>query len=368
MSYRFSCALLLLTPLIAWMPTGMLYAVAPVPGEVVKVFDYGVTEFVLHPTLPVMYANDYRNQSIVAIDTEKLSVIDTIRVGTSPTGLVLSPDGARLYAGVYSGLSIIDTTTYEVTAVPLDFKPGTIAYGHDNRLWITSHQTSYIVQLDALTGKPSGEPDYGGNFGLLRTTADRKTLLFATRGPNSVILRELDISGPIAREVWQNERGSFGSNARDLVLSHDGTILTVVASGGNRKPNLYDLAFFDAVDKHVLGVVEPGYYPQQLAFSPDDALAYVVHTDQEIDVFSTATFEPIDTWRFAGPYDGDTIDVITDRTGKYLFAAKPDYIAVLETGRIIIPEPATVVIALICAFSTALHRRRYTQDFRGKRT
>jgi YVTN family beta-propeller protein len=330
----------------------------PLPGEVVKVFDYGVTEFVLHPTRPVLYANDYRNQSIVAIDTERLSVIDTMHVGTYPSGLVLSPDGARLYAGDYSGLSIIDTITHEVTAIPLDFKPGTIAYGYDDRLWITSHQTSYIIQLDAMTGAPSGELVDGGNFGMLQTTADHKTLLFAERGPNSVVLREFDISDPMAELVWQNERRALGSHARDLVLSHDGAMLAVVASGGNQLPNRYDIGLFDAVDKHVLGVLEPGYYPQQLAFSPDDSLAYVVHTDREIDVFSTMTFEHLDSWRFAGPYDGDTIDIITDRTGQYLFAAKPDHISVLATGQEVVPEPPSFELLVLAIMLTILFSRQ----------
>jgi hypothetical protein len=55
--------LLLVFPVALASADIVLYAAQPRPGEAVRVLDYGVTEFALHPTLPVLYANDYRNQS-----------------------------------------------------------------------------------------------------------------------------------------------------------------------------------------------------------------------------------------------------------------------------------------------------------------
>jgi YVTN family beta-propeller protein len=68
--------------------------------------------------VPLLWVTNHDANTVSVIDTELNTVITTIPVGTSPKGIVLSPDGTRAYVTNYDDdtVSVIDTASRTVIA------------------------------------------------------------------------------------------------------------------------------------------------------------------------------------------------------------------------------------------------------------
>jgi YVTN family beta-propeller protein len=75
---------------------------------------------------PLAYAN-YNANTVPVIDTASNTVVATIPVGNSPSGVAVAPDGKHAYVANYFGnsVSVIDTATNMVvgTAIPVGTFP-----------------------------------------------------------------------------------------------------------------------------------------------------------------------------------------------------------------------------------------------------
>ncbi len=82
------------------------------------------------------------SNDVSVIDTTKNTVIDTVKVGTNPSGVAVSPDGSKVYVANYgnSNISVIDTSNNTVTAtVPVGVYPAGVAVNPTgNGLWRAS--------------------------------------------------------------------------------------------------------------------------------------------------------------------------------------------------------------------------------------
>src|SRR4029077_10646130 len=130
-------------------------------------------------------------------------------------------------------------------------------------------------------------------------------------------LYRFDVSTTSPSLTWKTPFGSVGSNGQDVTLSHDGSFISYATGSGQ---NGYQIAKIRTSDHAILGSFNTGAYPRVIAFSPDDQLAYAVHTDGEIDLFNTNTFLA------AGKIlaSGQASDLALDSTGRYLFASYTD--------------------------------------------
>src|SRR5882724_2577710 len=64
-------------------------------GDLVMSYSFPASSFVLSPTQPLMYATIPSQNSIAIINTNTLVVENTVVVGSGPTNLAFSPDGAK---------------------------------------------------------------------------------------------------------------------------------------------------------------------------------------------------------------------------------------------------------------------------------
>ena len=77
-----------------------------------------------------MYVDDGRGTLLLAIDTAKDEVVASVKAGTRPWGVAMSPDGKRLYTanGPSNDVSVIDAETMTVVAtVPAGRSPWGVA-------------------------------------------------------------------------------------------------------------------------------------------------------------------------------------------------------------------------------------------------
>ena len=96
------------------------------------------------------------------IDTAARSVVATIDVGDIPIGVVVSPDGSRVYvANAGDGtVSVIDVASRQVIdqTLPLSTQPTRVALSGDGSLLYVTHNGGVVSVIDTETMTLLGEP------------------------------------------------------------------------------------------------------------------------------------------------------------------------------------------------------------------
>lgn len=321
------------------------------PVSVVNTYNWTAADFVQDPNRPVIYASVPSQNSVAVIDTNTLGV-RMVPIGSAPAGMALSPDGSRLYVA-NSGSSfvgVMDTqslTALDPLLVPGNAHPLDVAAGTDNRLFVIGNG---IQQIDATTGLTAG-PTLGSSpspvfvySGTLEISPDRKTLYYGQSGLSPTTLYKIDASSANLSVLTST---TTGSNGHDVALNHAGTVI----AQPNGAP--YAIGLLRTGDLATLGTLQTGPYPEELAFSPDDKVAYTYTYTAGIAAFSTSTYLSVGP-TFPGAVGNE---MFVDPTGRYLFASGDTATAVYDTGRSV-PEPAGGVVALVGAFGLLGRRRR----------
>jgi YVTN family beta-propeller protein len=292
------------------------------------------SKFVVHPTLPYLYASVPATNSIAIIDTNTLSLIDNVFVGSGPYALAVSNDGSRVYASMLSSfaISVLDTATN--TALPpiqIGSTSYGIAVGADERLYVIT--TNAIRQIDPLTGLSAGpnlSPITSINAGAIVVSPDKTRLYYGNEARSPSSFSQFDLTTNPPTKIYQSPLGGPSSDGNDIAISSDGSFITYVGVVG---PTGYSLPKFRTSDMSLLGAFNTGAYPRELAYSPDDAVAYTVNATGKIRTWNATTFLEQGEITVAG---GEAVELQVDRSGRYVFASvdgTTDSIRVYNTGR-----------------------------------
>ncbi len=313
-------------------------------GTLRAAFNLPASYFAVDPVRPRIYATLSGSNSVAVIDTSTLTLVQVIPIGTNPEGLAVSPDGSRLYVAnagsiqnqTGNGVGVIDLTTLTVLpSLATPAAPSDVAVGLNGQLYLAPQEYYTLNLMQISTDGQTGSVFNCGvdiSGGYLQMSPDQKTLYFGSTNPGTVA--SFDVSSGSA-VLLQNNSSTAGEGGSDLAISHSGAFLAY-ANGGFGQPDL-GIAGIPVNNLFAYnGSFEAGNTPLCVAFSPDDAAAYVMpHSTNEILVFDTSTFALTGTF----PTPGDANRVITDSSGKYLFAATQDSsfvpvaVNVYDTGR-----------------------------------
>lgn len=317
-------------------------------GSVVTTYPWAAADYVQDPTRPVMYASVSSLNSVAVINTQTLSY-QLVPIGSNPDGMTLSPDGSKLYVA-NSGSSFIGVmntntlTTGSPILVPGGANPPDVAFGNNNRLFVIANG---IQQIDATTGAVTGPAATVFQYaGTLQISPDRNTLYYGQQGLSPTTMYKIDVSSTVPSVIASI---TTGSNGRDVTISHDGTMI----AHPNGAP--YSIAIYRTSDLATLGTLNTGAYPVELAFSPDDKVAYTYTDFVGIGAYSTSTFLPMAPTIPGGV--GNEMEV--DSSGRYLFASSSTT-TVYDTGRSVpaTPEPTAAAFLLLGLSGLTLRRRR----------
>lgn len=321
-------------------------APTPTPTPPNAIFDYSVGRLAADPVRSRVYATVPNANSVIVIDTTSLTLTATIPIGSSPKGLAVSADGARLWVAnsgsTNFAIGVVDLKT--LTALPslsTPVRPSDIVEGAGHRLYVTpGQQSGGIMQIDAATGA------YQRSFGdfevytgsLLAISPDRNTLFFGNTGLSPSTMVKYDTATAVPSVVQQ---GSFGSYGQGLSVSHNGQLLVFPNGGGNAGYATFEIP--TANINSVNGTFNVGAYTVAATFSNDDTLLYHGTSSQGVvKIFDTTTFNLAGTIALGNrpgtSYGYDVRDVVVDRSGRWLFVATNDYtmanLLVFDTGRI----------------------------------
>jgi YVTN family beta-propeller protein len=293
-------------------------------------YNFAISEFVQSPTQPIIYGTVPSLNEVVVIDAGTLQVTNTVAIGSNPTGLTLSPDGATLYVANSGSNFIARLDTSSLTTLSPFTSPAanpkTLRFGNNNRLWVLGN--GGIGQIDATTGASTGPglAQKPGMYPLLISSGDiaispdRNSLFYGNYGLSPSNAYKYDVSGTNPDETWVT---STGGNGRALTLSHNGNLFVYTSAGDST------IAINRASDNATLGSLNSGG-GTGVAFTPDDYYFYnsidFTHSIQRYDM-TTFLKSGSDLHTADGPER-----LFVDNSTKYLFAGEGSRTEVFRVG------------------------------------
>jgi len=257
-----------------------------------------------------MYVANSGSGSVSVIDTTtgkvvdvkpSTSTVDSIKVGSSPSALALSPDGNQLYvantgSGTVSviGIDPTNTATYQkvidtnpsvagVNSISVGSSPSALALGADGSLYVANRGSGTVSVIGT-------DPTNTATYQKVIDTDSNAS------GVNSI---------------------SVGSSPSALAVSPDGSRVYVVNSGSGTV-SVIDTPTYRLVDTNpttsTVDSIVVGSSPSSVVLSADGSLAYVANGGDTISVIDTTTNTVTRTV---------TIDP-TAETGGHVVALGPD--------------------------------------------
>ena len=224
---------------------------------------------VMTPDGRKVYVSSDGASTVSVIDTISDQVVSSIDVGPNPHGLAISPDGRKLLVMAFGAnqAMVIDTTSDRILGqipVPLAHNG---AISSDGRMaYVGSQQqgATAIAVLDLIDMKEIAKVSLDKTPRGLDLSPDGKWLYFTVAGSDAVWVLDTaanQIVGQIAT----------GASPHVALFAPDGQVALVVNQGTG------ELSMIDPTNKTVSATLKVGQAPHWLAISADGRTAYVTN-------------------------------------------------------------------------------------------
>lgn len=259
-----------------------------------------------------LYVTNLLDNTVSVVNTATYDIVKTIKVGSSPRSIAISPDGATAYVTNTGSdtLSIINVADNTVSAtVPVGKGPQSVVVTPDNaKLYIVNGKANTVSVFDAATrqivtnvnvGKEPQEvaltPD--GNFAYVSNYADNTVSVINT-GTNAVVTTISD---------------KIGEGPSGVAVSPDGKQAYVINFDGD------SISIVDTAQNTVIGEpIKVGFSPIRVAFDPDGRRAYISSVlNFSVVAFDTETKKQINAIPTFTEPDG----LVVSAKGKRVFVA-----------------------------------------------
>lgn len=258
----------------------------------------------------VTYVVDARDAWVKIIDPSTAQTLGQIDTPMVPSHLGLSADGQRLFAASENRVAVIDlgTKTVQKTAELTGWMGYGLAVGRGNTVFTS------MVMTDLDTGNITyfAPTHYASQLGI---TPDRRTLVAVEIGSwNNAYT--YDLTGPSPRALNQRQPAVLGNYGNYMAMSASGRFYAF-EQGSQDSITIRDTA----TNAEVASVAA---VPYGMAFSPDDAVLYVLTATE---VIAVDTHDGTILGRFNVEWGGSGLAV--DPSGEHLMVAGWIY----STGR-----------------------------------
>jgi YVTN family beta-propeller protein/parallel beta-helix repeat protein len=252
-----------------------------------------------------VYASNYGGDSVSAIDAATGLVVATINVGDGPIGVALTPDGFRAYvANEFSGyVSVIDTNpansgTYNTVISTIGLgatNPNAVAFTPNGARGYVSNGgagTVSVIDTDPTSGTYNtviATITVGGAAAAVAITPDG-TRAYVPNDAGGAFVSVID-TDPTS-EDYNTVLGSIrvGNAPVAVAVSPDGTRVYVTNKDDGT------VSVINTENNLVIGTIAGFSAPVGVAFSPDSTLAYVTNKDNgTVSVVDTASSTVIGT-------------------------------------------------------------------------
>jgi len=242
-------------------------------------------------TAPKAYVGLFGDNSVAVVDTATKQVMKTIPIPTGPHGLVMTPDGKRVYASSDgdSSVSVIDTRTDEVIAcIDVGSMPHGLAITPDGRrVLVAGFGSNQVEAIDTRTNRIVWKTSVAQphNLGI---TPDGRTAYAASQQQGHQALAILDVASGV-------ERGSVPLDhmPRALNVSPDGEEVFFTEAGVDA------VLVLDRATNEIITRIPVGASPHHPLFTPDGKVGMVVaQRPGELDLFDPHSYrkQPVLIW------------------------------------------------------------------------
>jgi YVTN family beta-propeller protein len=230
---------------------------------------------------PKAYVGLFKDDAVVVIDTAQNKVLSTIPVPKGPHGLVVMPDGRKVYVSSdgASTVSVIDTATDRVVRrIDVGANPHGLAVSRDgSRVLVSGWGSNRALVIDTATDRVIGKvPVAQPHNGTL--SRDGRTGWVASQQQGATALVRLDLA------AWKEvARVALDKTPRGLELSPDGRRVFFTLAGVNA------IQVLDTATNRIVTQIPVGASPHYAPFTPDGRWALaVVQGPGELDLLDTA--------------------------------------------------------------------------------
>lgn len=217
---------------------------------------------------PKAYVGLFKDGAVAAIDTAQNKVLRTISVPKGPHGLVVTPDGRKVYVSSdgASTVSVIDTAADRVVAsIDVGANPHGLAISGDgSRVLVSGWGSNRALVIDTATDRVIGEvPVAQPHNGTL--SRDGRTGWVGSQQQGATALVRLDLG------TWKEvARVPLDKTPRGLELSPDGRRVYFTLAGVSA------MQVLDTATNQVITQIPVGVSPHYAPFTPDGRWALAV--------------------------------------------------------------------------------------------
>src|SRR5881628_2784100 len=231
---------------------------------------------------PKAYVGLFKDDAVAVLDTAQNKVVGTIAVPKGPHGLVVTPDGRKVYVSSdgASTVSVIDTATDRVVvSIDVGANPHGLAVSGDGSwVLVLGWGSNRALVIDTATDRVIGEvPVAQPHNGTL--SRDGRTAWVASQQQGATALVRLDLA------TWKEmARVPLDKTPRGLELSPDGRRVFFTLAGVNA------IQVLDTATNRITTQIPVGASPHYAPFTPDGRWALaVVQGPGELGILDTAS-------------------------------------------------------------------------------
>lgn len=210
---------------------------------------------------------------------------DSIKVGTTPVGLALTPDGSQLYVANFASdsISVVDTVANKVIAtITVGKGPRSVLFNTNGTLaYVANHQAGTVSIIDMSRKSAIASISVGkGPWGMAISANGAN--LFVTNFLDSTV----SIINTAKRTVFDTIK--VGNSPTAIVITPDGRYLFVVSNQSN------SVSVIDLSRCVISETIPVGQSPWGIAISSQQNRAYVSNeASNSVTVIDIATQKPI---------------------------------------------------------------------------
>src|SRR2546425_450201 len=206
---------------------------------------------------PKAYVGLFKDDAVAVIDTAQNKVLSTISVPKGPHGLVITPDGRKVYVSSDGAatVSVIDTAADRVgVSIDVGANPHGLALSGDGSRGLVSGWGSIQV-LDTATNQIVAQIPVGASPHYAPFTPDGRWALAVVQGPGELGILDT-ASNTLAGTV------AVGKAPHWSTSSSDGRMAYVTNEGSN------DTSVVDLASRMVTATISVGNAPRKIAVQP----------------------------------------------------------------------------------------------------
>ncbi|WP_300427145.1 beta-propeller fold lactonase family protein [Methanobacterium sp.] len=228
-----------------------------------------------------VYVANQGSDTVSVINTTTPPETNTIPVGSSPSGVAVSPDGATVYVTNYFSnyVSVIDTATNNVTNnITVGNNPYGVAFNPDGTIaYVTNQGSGSVSVIDTATYNVTTTILVGSSPSGVAVSPDGTIAYVANQGSGSVSV--IDTATYNVTTTILVGTGPIG-----VAVSPDGTTAYVTVRSSNY------VSVIDTATNNVTTTILVGTGPIGVAVSPDGTTVYVAnYLSNYVSVIDTAT-------------------------------------------------------------------------------